>query len=56
MNNFIVDTTDTYYLNKIYSDIDMLTIKYKHILYHFLPKRLWKLTAKYIKMLNIMLL
>ena len=32
MNNFIVDTTDTYYLNKIYSDIDMLTIKYKHIL------------------------
>lgn len=32
MNNFIVDTSDTYYLNKIYSDIDMLTIKYKHIL------------------------
>ena len=32
MNNFIVDTSNTYYLNDIYRDINQLCIKYENIL------------------------
>lgn len=32
MNNFIVDTSDTYYLDRIYSDIDELCVIYNDIL------------------------
>lgn len=32
MNNFVVDTSDTYYLDDINKDIDTLCIKYKNIL------------------------
>lgn len=35
MNKFIVDTSDTYYLNEIYSDIDKLCDSYSHILSKF---------------------
>ncbi len=32
MNSFIVDTSDTYYLDRIYNDIDKLCSIYKNIL------------------------
>ncbi len=35
MNKFIVDTSDTYYLNEIYNDIDKLCNRYSHILSKF---------------------